>query len=156
MIIKEMEKEDFFKIRNNLKDYWGERYKLFEQMHQPLFFYEFGKTAYIIKESNEIAGYLLGLLPQTSRSAYVHMIAVKEKFQNHNYGKLLYEHFISFSKSQGYKKIKAVTSPSNINSIRFHKKIGMKLIGNKNREGIPVVNNYSGVGDDRVIFEKDI
>ena len=32
----------------------------------------------------------------------------------------------------------------------------MKLLGEKNEEGIEVVKGYSAPGQDRVVFEKDI
>ena len=41
-------------------------------------------------------------------------------------------------------------------SISFHRKIGMKLLGEKNEEGIEIIKDYSGPGIDRVVFEKEI
>jgi len=40
--------------------------------------------------------------------------------------------------------------------VKFHGKIGMTLIGEENQDGIPVVKDYAGPGEDRVVFEKQI
>ncbi len=40
-------------------------------------------------------------------------------------------------------------------SISFHqKKMGMRLLGSPNEDGVNVVRNYSGADKDRVVFEK--
>lgn len=156
MNIHQMELADFFEIKKNLHEFWGDRHKLFEHLHHPMLFYEFGRTAYVVKSDGKVVAYLLGLLPQTSDTAYVHLLAVKPHHQKNNYGSALYDHFITYAKSQGYKKAKAITSPTNVASIAFHRKIGMILQGEANKDGLPVVKDYSGPGEDRVVFEKDI
>ncbi len=69
---------------------------------------------------------------------------------------MLYEYFIAKAKLNGYKFIKAITSSKNEKSINFHKSLGMVLQGEQNEEGIPVVRNYAGLGQDRVVFLKSI
>jgi L-amino acid N-acyltransferase YncA len=156
MNVDQMQIDDFFEIKQRLKEFWGDRYQLFEQMHHPMLFYEFGKTAYVVKSENKVVAYLLGLLPQTSETAYVHLMAVQFNHRKNKYGSALYDHFISYARAKGYKKVKAITSPTNVNSIEFHRKIGMVLQGDENQEGIRVVRDYSGPGEDRVVFEKQI
>lgn len=53
-------------------------------------------------------------------------------------------------------KVKAITKPENLESITFHKRIGMELTGNGIIDGIPVVFDYSGPGEHRVVFMKEI
>jgi len=156
MNILQMRKEDFFEIRQNLMHFWGDRHEFFAPLHHPMFIYEFGNTAYVIKDNNEIVAYLLGFLAQTSNTAYVHMIAVKPSHQKKEYGRSLYDHFLGYAKSKGCNKIRAITLPKNIASINFHRKIGMKLLGEKNADGINVVKDYSGPGQDMIVFEKEI
>ncbi len=60
------------------------------------------------------------------------------------------------AKRHGCNKLKAITTAGNQTSISFHKKIGMRLIGERNENGIEVVRNYSGPGQDRVVFEMEI
>jgi hypothetical protein len=44
-----------------------------------------------------------------------------------------------------------------LKSINFHQnKIGMKLLGEPNENNINVVKNYSGINEDRIVFEKII
>lgn len=53
-------------------------------------------------------------------------------------------------------KVKAITSPINLESIAFHKSIGMELIGNGVTDGVPVVFDYTGPEEHRIVFMKDI
>jgi len=121
-----------------------------------MFIHEFGNTAYVIKVDDSVVAYLFGFISQTSPTGYVHLIGVRSNYQNRGLGSALYKHFILYAKDKGCNKVKAMTTPANSLSIAFHKKIGMKLLGNKNANGIEVVSDYSGPGQDRVIFEKEI
>lgn len=70
---------------------------------------------------------------------------------------LLYDNFIDIAKSKGFTKNEAITTASNTKSISFHKnKIGMTLLGEPNENGVNIVRDYSGVNNDRVVFEKRI
>ena len=71
-------------------------------------------------------------------------------------GRKLYEHFIGCAREKHFSKIKAITKPTNFESIMFHKSMGMELTGNGAINGIPVVFDYSGPGEHRVVFMKDI
>lgn len=156
MNIETMTRDDFYSIKNSLEDFWGERHRTFAPLHHPMFHYSFGNTAFVIKEENEICGYLLGFYSQTEPRAYVHMINVKERYRNQGYARALYDHFIAKAKDNQMSSISAITSPKNESSIRFHKSVGMKLLGDALSGGVPVVKNYSGNGEDRVVFEMDI
>lgn len=147
--------DDFFKITQDIIDFWGSDSTLF--LHQPFLIYEFGNTAFVIKENNMVIAYLFGFFSQTGNIGYVHLLGVRENYKRKGLGKLLYDNFIEFSKSRGIKKIKAITTPANQRSIQFHtQQIGMTLIGNPNQDGINVVKNYSGINNDRIVFEKVI
>jgi GNAT superfamily N-acetyltransferase len=147
-------KADFDQILNDFVDFWGdERTK---SLHNPIFLYEFGNTAYVIKDRNRVVGYLFGLFSQTAPVAYVKFVGVRRSHQKRGIGRRLYEHFIEFAKKKGCLELKAITSPANKVSIAFHQHIGMELLGEPNEEGIPVVRDYSGPGIDRVVFRKKI
>ena len=113
-----------------------------------MFVFEFGHTAYVVKENAQIIAYLFGFITETGLTAYVHLIGVRESHQKTGLGKLLYDHFTEYARAHGCKNLKAITSPANTVSIAFHEKIGMHMK--------PVYKNYSGDGEDRVIFEKEI
>lgn len=144
---------DYSQIINDICDFWGSDRTL--SIHHPYLIHEFGNTAFVIKDSNKVIAYLFGFFSQTESVAYIHLIAVREKYQKRGLGEALYNHFIEISKARNIKKIKAITKPINTKSINFHKnKVGMTLLGEPNEEGINVVKNYSGENEDRVVFEK--
>jgi GNAT superfamily N-acetyltransferase len=147
--------KDFNEIVSNISDFWGSDRTL--HLHQSFLIYEFGDTAFVIKDKGNVIAYLFGFFSQTQDLAYVHLIGVREKYQKQGLGKMLYENFIEIAKSRNIHKIKAITKPINIKSINFHKnKIGMNLLGEPNENGINVIKNYSGINEDRVVFEKKI
>jgi len=147
--------QDFNEIISDISDFWGSDRTL--HLHQSYLIHEFGNTAFVIKDKDTIVAYLFGFFSQIQRLAYVHLIGVREKYQRKGFGMMLYEKFIEVAKSQDIHKIKAITKPANIRSINFHtNKLGMELIGEPNKDGIKVVKNYSGLNEDRVVFEKII
>lgn len=152
--IKNCTQSDFHQILTDIADFWGSDRAL--SVHHPMFLYEFGDTAYVIKDNEKVIAYLFGFLSQTSKTGYIHLIGVRQSFQNKGLGTLLYDHFTKYAKRRGCSKLKAITTPTNHLSISFHKKIGMKLLGKKVTGDIEVVKDYSGPRQDRVVFEKDI
>lgn len=147
-------KPDFDQILNDIVDFWGSDRTL--GIHHPMFIYEFGNTAFVVKDSERVVAYLFGFFSQTEPTGYIHLIGVRKRYQGRGLGKMLYENFESVAKRHGCNKLKAMTTVGNQASILFHKKIGMKLLGEKNADGIEVVKDYSAPGQDRVVFEKDI
>lgn len=144
---------DFDQISKDISDFWGSDRTLY--LHHPYLVYEFGNTAFVIKDDGIVIAYLFGFLSQTESVGYVHLIGVREKYQKQGLGTLLYDKFIQVVKSQGIQKIKAITTPTNNKSINFHqKRIGMTLLGIPNPDGVKVIKDYSGKNKDRVVFEK--
>ena len=151
MEIKLCSKADFDQIIENIVDFWGSERTL--HLHHPIFLYEFGNSAFVIKNEEQVIAYLLGLLSQTSAIGYVHLVAVHQSHQGQGLGYQLYKHFFDFAKEQGCKSIKAITTVTNKRSIAFHKQLGMMLIGEPNAEGLPIVKDYGGLGNHRVVFQ---
>jgi len=154
MEIQQCAKADFDQILNDIVDFWGSDRAL--GLHHPMFLYEFGNTAFVIKSNDKVIAYLFGFFSQTDKTGYIHLIGVRKDFQGKGLGKRLYDHFTVLAKQHGCTKLKAITGAGNHASILFHKKIGMRLTGERNEEGIEVIKNYSGPGQDRVVFEKEI
>ena len=147
-------KSDWDQIITDFVDFWGdERTK---SLHNPILLYEFGNSAFVAKEGEKVVGYLFGFISQTEPVGYVKFIGVRHEYQKRGIGRNLYQHFTEFAKENGCTEVKAITSPSNKVSIAFHQSIGMKLIGESNDEGVPVVRDYSGPGINRVVFRKKI
>lgn len=146
---------DFYQIKEEIADFWGSDRTLY--LHHPFLIHEFGDTSFVVKDENgKIAAYFFGFFSQTEKTAYVHLIGVRESNQRQGLGHLLYDHYIKIARKNGCNRMKAITKPINKMSIKFHMKLGMKLSGNPNEEGIPIVKDYCGIGEDRVVFEMEI
>jgi ribosomal protein S18 acetylase RimI-like enzyme len=155
MKIEKCTNDDFNEIRRDITDFWGSDRTL--HLHQPFLIYEFGNTAFVIRDKGMVVAYLFGFFSQEEKLAYIHLIGVREKYQRHGLGKMLYDNFIEVARSHGIKKIKAITKPLNTKSINFHtKKIGMIMVGEPDKNGIRVIKNYSGIDGDRVVFIREI
>jgi GNAT superfamily N-acetyltransferase len=145
---------DYEQILRDIVAFWGSERTL--HLHQPMFLHEFGNSAFVIREGSIVAAYLFGFISQTEPVGYVHVIGVRDTYQRRGLGHRLYERFIAFAKAHGCTAVKAITTPTNRQSIAFHLRLGMEMIGTPNAEGIPVVENYSGPGQLRVVFRKAI
>src|SRR5689334_12476127 len=134
MKIEKCTMPDFSEIIKDIADFWGSDRTL--HLHHPYLIYEFGNTAFVIKEQGQVIAYLFGFYSQTENLAYIHLLGVREKYQRQGLGVLLYENFINIAKARGVTKIKALTSATNTKSISFHKnRIGMTLLGQPNEDG---------------------
>lgn len=142
---------DFLQILTDITDFWGSDRTL--SFHHPMFINEFGNTAFVIKIRDKVVAYLLGFISQTELTGYVHLIGVRQSHQKNGLGKKLYRHFIEYLKSNNIKNLKAITTPTNEMSINFHLGIGMIMTGIENNNGIKVIKDYSGPGQDRVVFK---
>ena len=154
--IERLTKFDYDYLVTHLEDYWGDRGKELKPVHHPIFFYELGDTAYAIHHGDLPAAYLLGFFAQTAPTAYVHLIGVHQEYRRKGLASRLYDHFIAEAKKRGCTQLKAITQPTNRISIAFHQFQGMKLLGDPNEDGIPVVRNYRGPNEHRVVFEKSL
>jgi len=156
MKIERTSKADFDEILGHLEEFWGERGKELGPVHHPVYFYEFGDTAYAIHHAGRVVAYLFGFVSQTSPTAYVHLIGVHRDYRRQGMGRRLYDHFLLEVMKRGCTKVKAMTQSVNSGSIAFHQSLGMKLLGSPNEQGILVIPNYRGPGQDRVVFEMEL
>jgi ribosomal protein S18 acetylase RimI-like enzyme len=154
MEITQCTRTDYDQIVAQIADFWGSDRTL--GLHHPMFVYEFGNSAYVIKDSDCVAAYLFGFLSQTGPTAYVHLVGVRSAYRRRGLARRLYDHFAAFAQSRGCTEVKAVTTPGNQESLAFHRAWGMELTGNPNRDGIPVIENYAGPGRDRVVLRKKL
>jgi GNAT superfamily N-acetyltransferase len=154
MNIENCTQEDFLQIRDDVVEFWGSDRTL--HLHHPIFLREFGDTAYVIREGTRVLAYLFGFIAQKHPVGYVHLVAVREPLKGQGLGKCLYEHFAQIAAVRGCNALKAITSPGNEVSIAFHKALGFELEGLPNADGVPVVRDYAGKGNDLVVFRKSI
>lgn len=154
MQISPCDKSDYDQVISQIEAFWGHDRTL--GLHHPMLVNEFGNTAFVIREGTEVAAYLFGLFSQTEPTTYVHLIAARAGHRRKGLSRRLYEHFIAIARTHHCTAIKALTRPQNRDSIAFHRALGFELLGKPNRDGIPVVENYSGLGQDRVVFLRKI
>lgn len=138
---------DYFKVIDVLNDWWGGR----EMKHllPRLFFEHFQSTSFIIEENNNnLAAFLIGFVSQThTNEAYIHFVGVNSKFRNKGLAKELYKLFFTTVQELGCNTVRCITSPENKMSISFHKSMGFSISNG---------TNYAGLGQDRILFIKDI
>jgi GNAT superfamily N-acetyltransferase len=146
--------DDFLQILSDIEDFWGSDRTL--AYHHPMFVNEFANTGFVIKKNEKVVAYLFGLISQTEKTGYVHLVGVRQFHQRQGLGQTLYEHFIQQLKHQHITGLKAITTPANSSSIHFHLKLGMEMTGELMNDDIKVIKNYSGPGQDRVVFRMNI
>ena len=160
MKIRNCTKEDFLQIHKNFEEFWQSSDRAYlarvRTIHHPLFAHEFANTSYTIKEGEKVIAYLFGLYSQAEPTAYMHVLCVHPQYKRKGLATRLVQHFVRDAKSNECNHLKSLTSPSNKNSISFHKSLGMVMLGEPNENGISIVRDYSGPGDHRVVFWKEI
>ncbi|MES0491546.1 MAG: GNAT family N-acetyltransferase [Leptospirales bacterium] len=159
--ITQLQQTDYNIILENIEDYWEvdeEKIKKIKILHHPIFLYQFVNTCFVIKKKFNVIAYLFGFFSQKETdAAYIHMIATHKNQRNNGYAKKLFSHFENISRENKKTCIKAITSPSNKESINFHQKIGMLPQKSDTVEnGICIQKDYSGLGNHMVLISKKI
>jgi GNAT superfamily N-acetyltransferase len=146
--------QDYNQILDQLPDFWDGR--VTRHLHHPMLIHEFGNSAFVIRNGARVVAYLFGFISQTEPVAYMHVIAVRTSARRQRLGQKLFGHFLEFARGRGCIYAKAITTPSNLGSIDFHKSLGMELLGEPNTHGIPIIQDYAGPNDPRVVFWRSI
>jgi GNAT superfamily N-acetyltransferase len=154
MNITRFTKADYDQILAELADFWGHDRN--RALHHPMFINEFRDSAYVIRDNDTVVAYLLGFIAQAEPTGYIHLVGVRRTHRQLGLARRLYHHFTAFAVSRGCTALKAITTPENAVSIRFHQALGFQLQGTPNPEGVPVVSDYAGPGLDRVVFRKPL
>jgi GNAT superfamily N-acetyltransferase len=146
--------QDYNQLLDDLPEFWDGRDT--RHLHHPMLVREFGNSAFVIRDGATVVAYLFGFISQTEPVGYLHLIAVRASARRRRLGEALFAHFVDVARRHGCKHVKAITTPANAGSIAFHKSLGMALLGAPNADGIPVVQNYAGRNEPRVVFWKAI
>src|SRR2546430_15518136 len=109
MDITSCTKADYDQIVTHIQEFWGSDRTL--NLHHPMFVYEFGNSAYIIKDGNQVAAYLFGFISQTVPTAYGHLVGVREPYRRRGLARRLYHPFLGLGLIPGSTELKAITKP---------------------------------------------
>ncbi len=160
VLIRNLREEDFSFLRSVVNDWWGGR-PIADLMPRYLF-QHFQSTAFTaVKDdaSHAIVGFLVGFVSETHpEQAYIHLVGVDPTYRGRGLGRELYERFFETVRPRGCRYVRAITSPVNAGSIRFHRHMGFEVEGGDATmpDGTSIHSNYSGDGQARVCFVKDL
>jgi GNAT superfamily N-acetyltransferase len=155
MNVRRMKKSDFDRIVEVIDHWWGGPIGTFAH---PIFFYELGDQALVIEQGTEIIGFLFGFIvspvgPPTAtalevaRTGYVHLVGIHPDYRRRGVGRQLYDRFVTECRAAECLRMKAITTPGNEGSIRFHVALGWN---------VQDVEDYAGTGRRRIVFTKQL
>ncbi|HEY3818101.1 MAG TPA: GNAT family N-acetyltransferase [Polyangiaceae bacterium] len=147
MNVRRITKADFDRIAEVIDHWWGGPIGTFAH---PIFFYELGDQALVVEQGSELIGFLLGFIvaaKATPRTGYVHLVGIHPEYRRRGVGRLLYDRFTEESRSAECVRMKAITTPGNEGSIRFHVALGWNVLE---------ADDYAGPGRRRIVFTKPL
>lgn len=156
MDLRNVRESDYLPVIAIIDNWWGGRHMA--DMLPKLFFQHFQDTSFVAEQDGQIIGFLLGFVSQTiPTEAYVHFIGVHPDCRKDGVAKYLYQMFFEKVGEKGCNVVRCVTSPVNKTSIAFHTRMGFQILkGTGEVDGVPVTINYDGIGQDRVLFIKEL
>ena len=121
-----------------------------------VFFVHFQPTSFVIECGDELLGFLLGFVSQTTPGeAYVHFVGVHPDYRHLGLGRRLYGRFCTVVGLLGCQTVRSHTSPQNRLSIAFHGAMGFDIDpGGDVIDGVSAWRDYAGAGEHRVRFVK--
>jgi predicted GNAT superfamily acetyltransferase len=154
--IRPLRPSDYLAVISVIDDWWGGRHMA--DMLPRLFFEHFTDTSFAAERDGELTGFLVGLRSQSHPGeAYIHFVGVHPGERGRGLGRRLYERFFDAARTQGCDLVRAVTSPVNQGSVRFHQRMGFDIVpGDAEVRGVPVATAYDGETHDRVRFVKHL
>ncbi len=150
--IRQLRPSDYQPVISVIDDWWNGRHMA--GMLPRLFFEHFTDTSFAAERDGELAGFLVGFLSQSRPGeAYIHFVGIAPAERGRGLGGQLYQRFFAAARERGASLVRAVTSPVNSGSIRFHQQMGFGIEpGDKQIDGVQAAAGYDGEGQDRVRF----
>jgi predicted GNAT superfamily acetyltransferase len=154
--IRAIRPSDYRPVISVIDDWWGGRHMA--DMLPRLFFEHFCDTCFTAEQDGELAGFLVGFMSQyRPAEAYIHFAGVRPGERGRGLGRRLYECFFAAVQARDCQLVRAVTSPVNRDSVRFHRQLGFDIeSGDAQVDGTAVMTGYDGAGQDRVRFIKHL
>lgn len=141
--IRPLTKEDYNVIVSVIDHWWGGPSSA---LAHPIFFYELGRLARVAEsQEGDLAGFLFGFVCRDAPLGYVHLVGIHPNYRRRGVGKQLYAAFEEACVQAGCASLKALSTPANEGSIRFHQALGWSM---------EIDDNYAGLGRARVVFTK--
>jgi ribosomal protein S18 acetylase RimI-like enzyme len=155
MNVRRITKSDFDRIVEVIDHWWGGPISTFAH---PIFFYELGDEALVVEQGSDVIGFLLGFGvsgveraqrtgPDAVRTGYVHLVGIHPDYRRRGVGRLLYDRFARECREARCVRLKAITTPGNEGSIRFHVALGWR---------VQEIDDYAGPGRRRIVFTKPL
>jgi GNAT superfamily N-acetyltransferase len=143
MITRKISKADFDVVVEVIDRWWGGP---ISTLAHPIFFYELGDMAHVVEDGGVIIGFLLGFVAG-GKTGYVHLVGIHPDYRRQGVGRLLYKTFSDGCIAAGCVRLKAITTPGNEASLRFHTDQGWDA---------HEIADYAGPGRKRVVFTKEL
>jgi predicted GNAT superfamily acetyltransferase len=154
--IRQLSAADYPFVISVVDQWWGGR--RMADMLPRLFFEHFTDTSFAAERDGNLTGFLVGFISQSRPGeAYIHFVGVDPAERGSGLGRQLYEAFFQAVQVRGCVLVRAITSPANHSSIKFHQRMGFRLEpGDAEVDGIPVSVGYDGRGGDRTRFVRSL
>ena len=154
--IRHLESADYDVIEPIVDAWWGGR--PVRGLLQRLFFEHFAPTSFCAGPRSNVEGFLIGFRSQSLPAlGYIHFVGVRPDLRGRGLGRCLYERFFSSVRALGCSEVQCITSPSNVQSVAFHRRMRFELLpGSAEVNGFPVAPDHAGVGQPRVVFSKQL
>ncbi len=154
--LRHVHPSDYDRVRAVIDDWWGGRPMAARLSH--VFFAHFRPTSFVLEEEGELVAFLLGFVSQTfPEEASIHFVGVHPTYRRLGLARRLYETFFAAAALSGCGWARSVTSPSNLDSIAFHRAMGFRLQhGDVVSDGVPIALDYAGDGGHRVVFVREL
>jgi ribosomal protein S18 acetylase RimI-like enzyme len=139
-------KDDFDRIVTVIDHWWGGP---ISTLAHPIFFYELGRFArVVVDDADDVVGFLLGFVAdEAERTGYVHLVGIHPAHRRKGVARTLYQEFVRDCARGGCTRMKAITTPGNEPSRRFHVALGWK---------VEELDDYAGPGRRRMVFTSPI
>jgi hypothetical protein len=156
IVIRHAKPADYQYIVGVVDAWWGGR--RMADMLPKIFFVHFRANSFVAACDEKIVGFVNGFVSQTfPEEAYIHFVGVHPEFRKEGLARTLYQSFFVAASELGCHTVRCVTSPVNKGSISFHLRMGFTVeASRKIIDGVCVVEDCDGEGEDRVLFSKSL
>jgi len=149
--VRTLRESDYPDVISSLDAWWAGR--AMAAMLPRLFFKHFQSTSFAAELDERLVGFLVGLRSESQpREAYIHFIGVDPQYRQKGVARTLYDRFFCVALELGCTHVRAVTSPANEASLKFHRRIGFRREANPNDARSEIWRDYDGPGEDRILL----